>query len=159
MKQEHLFSNFFRMIYPLIDKSKLCLFCLDGEAAKAAAVRGELDYKSPPGLVFALIGSQSCSLVEVKIVDRDKVSITKGQAKEWNSIRCCPLAPRYWIGQKVDGSKYYYWNMFGFQNAIDNIGPYNGSRTIRPANVPVDHWSWKDFDSIEELSLYCLKSF
>lgn len=56
MRQEHLFcAEVFHRLYELIDHSKRKLFCLDGSAAKRAALNREIECETIPDFCFTFL--------------------------------------------------------------------------------------------------------
>ena len=56
MRQEHLFcAEVYHRLHNRIDHTKRNLFCLDGGAAKQAALKGEIECQTMPDFCFRFV--------------------------------------------------------------------------------------------------------
>ena len=119
MRQEHLFcAEVYHRLHSMIDQSKRVLFCLDGAAAKGAAMRQEIECATMPDLCFTFVGGDGELRLEAKIIENRRVKIGRDQRNAWCYGGTGKAFPHLWIGANECMDQFWMWSHDEFSQKI-----------------------------------------
>jgi hypothetical protein len=154
MKQEYGFvAKLYRYLAPFIDERKDIYLILDGEAAMRGVVEKRFEDSVVPDLWFTLIGDKDETLIEAKIIGKDRrVTINQGQLNAWKSGGSGNHQPSTWVAASLDLQKFYYWRHDVFcRERLDECDSEGKYPKILPPDEKVE------FDDIRELALHIIR--
>lgn len=134
MRQEHLFcAEVYHLLYDLIDHSKRKLFCLDGGAAKQAALNGEIECETMPDFCFTFAGADRELRIEAKILDRRKIKLSRNERTAWCRNGSGRLPPHLWIAADTSLEQCWMWEHETFCHKLELHRTSKGPVLVFPA--------------------------
>ena len=128
MRQEHRFcAEVYHRLYGLIDHDKRVLFCLDGAAARQAAINHEVECSTMPDLCFRFVGAANEIRIEAKIMDRRRVKLGAGQREAWGLGGNGQAVPNLWIGIDEKFANCWMWEQEGQERFNARIAGHAGA--------------------------------
>jgi len=151
MKQEHrLVAEVYRYLAPFIDTKQEIYLSLDGQAARTAVGAGRFTDPDIPDLWFTLVGAQSPSRIEAKILDNGAALLMRSQILAWRSTGTGSYKPECWIAANREFSEFYFWPHTLFLPSLDRCS------ANRKTHVLVAPKERSTFNSIPGLVLHLL---
>lgn len=137
MKQEHRFvADLYRYIAPFIDTAEPIFLSLDGEAAKKGVSEKHFGDAGIPDMWFTLVGATMPTLIEAKIVEGKKVTLSQSQLCAWRGRGPGAHKPCAWVAANDSFEKYFCWRHDDFVSLLDTCTSERKYPQIRiPSNA------------------------
>ncbi len=155
MKQENRFvAQLFHYLAPFVDMERDLFVCVDGGAAKHhAGIEGSpLVDANVPDLWFAFCGQPKYTGIEAKVLEKNSISIRKGQLQAWRTSGTGAYKPRFWVATNRDLNKFFCWHHASLLPRLDSSSSTVDNVVLSMSEYPPAHSS----AGIQELALFIL---
>jgi hypothetical protein len=155
MKQENRFvAQLFHYLAPFVDMERDLFICVDGGAAKHHAGKEDAPLLDPnvPDLWLAFCGQTSHTGIEAKVLEKNSISIRKGQLQAWRTSGTGVYRPRFWVATNRQFNEFYCWHHSALLPRLDSSLSTVDNVSLSLAEYPPAHKS----SNIAELALFIL---
>jgi hypothetical protein len=120
MRQEHLFcAEVYYRLHSRIDRTKRNLFCLDGGAARQAALNGEIECQTMPDFCFTFDGADREIRIEAKILKKRRIVLSCNERTAWCRNGTGKLPPHLWIAADEPLQMCWLWEHGTFRDKLE----------------------------------------
>jgi hypothetical protein len=155
MKQENRFvAQLFHYLAPFVNMGRDFFICVDGGAAKHhAGLKGaRLTDPNVPDLWFSFCGQHDYIGIEAKILEKNSISIRKGQLRAWRTSGTGIYRPKFWVATNRDVTEFFCWHHSTMLPRLDSTSSRVDNVSLSLSKYPPDHQS----GNIAELALFIL---